>query len=99
MIDNGRAEAGMGNLQQVLWWIDSWRSCTGATIVGTGMQLYWDGTGSKTLSKIGMGMSLAGGIGQGFNAVRDLLTSGLGGSAVRSSSARLARVELMMCFL
>lgn len=62
---------------------------TGASIVGTGMQLVGMATGSKTLSKIGMGMSLAGGIGQGFNAVRGSLTSGLGGSAVRSSSALL----------
>lgn len=37
----------------------------GATIVGTGMQLIGMATGSKTLQKIGMGMSLAGGIGQG----------------------------------
>ena len=57
---------------------------TGASIVGTGMQLIGMATGSKTLSKIGMGMSLAGGIGQGFNAI-----SGRLGSAAKSSSALL----------
>lgn len=57
---------------------------TGASIVGTGMQLIGMATGSKTLSKIGMGMSLAGGIGQGFNAIRGGL-----GSAAKSSSALL----------
>ena len=57
---------------------------TGASIVGTGMQLVGMATGSKTLSKIGMGMSLAGGIGQGFNAI-----SGRLGSAAKSSSALL----------
>jgi len=57
---------------------------TGASIVGTGMQLIGMATGSKTLSKIGMGMSLAGGIGQGFNAI-----SGRLGSTAKSSSALL----------
>lgn len=57
---------------------------TGASIVGTGMQLIGMATGSKTLSNIGMGMSLAGGIGQGFNAVRGGLDS-----AAKSSSALL----------
>lgn len=61
---------------------------TGASIVGTGMQLVGMATGSKTLQKIGMGMSLAGGIGQGVSAVRGSLTSGLG-SAAKSSSALL----------
>lgn len=37
---------------------------TGATIVGTGLQLVGMATGSKTLTKIGSGMSLAGGVGQ-----------------------------------
>ena len=56
----------------------------GASIVGTGMQLIGMATGSKTLSKIGMGMSLASGIGQGFNAI-----SGRLGSTAKSSSALL----------
>lgn len=55
---------------------------TGASIVGTGLQLVGMATGSKTLQKIGGGMSLAGGIGQGFGAVRGAMS----GTPASSSS-------------
>lgn len=55
---------------------------TGASIVGTGLQLVGMATGSKTLQKIGGGMSLVGGIGQGFGAVRGAMS----GTPASSSS-------------
>lgn len=54
----------------------------GASIVGTGLQLVGMATGSKTLQKIGGGMSLIGGIGQGFGAVRGAMS----GTPASSSS-------------
>ena len=80
----GGIEAGMGIASTALSGLTLSGLATGASIVGTGMQLIGMATGSKTLSKIGMGMSLAGGIGQGFNAI-----SGRLGSAAKSSSALL----------
>jgi len=57
---------------------------TGASIVGTGLQLVGMATGSKTLSKVGGFMSLAGGVGMGANAI----SKGIGAaSAAESSSA------------
>ena len=80
----GGIEAGMGIASTALSGLTLSGLATGASIVGTGMQLIGMATGSKTLSKIGMGMSLAGGIGQGFNAI-----SGRLGSTAKSSSALL----------
>jgi len=80
----GGIEAGMGIASTALSGLTLSGLATGASIVGTGMQLIGMATGSKTLSNIGMGMSLAGGIGQGFNAVRGGLDS-----AAKSSSALL----------
>ena len=42
---------------------------TGATIVGTGMQVVSAITGNKTLGKIGLGFSVAGGLGMGASAL------------------------------
>lgn len=43
---------------------------TGAMIVGTGMSIVGEMTGSKTLTKIGMGIGLAGGVGSIANSMR-----------------------------
>jgi len=58
---------------------------TGATIVGTGLQLVGMATGSKTLSKVGGFMSLAGGVGIGANAISKGI--GAASAAAESSSA------------
>lgn len=42
----------------------------GAMIVGTGMSIVGEMTGNKTLSKIGMGIGLAGGVGSITNSMR-----------------------------
>ena len=42
----------------------------GAMIVGTGMSIVGEMTGNKTLSKIGMGVGLAGGVGSITNSMR-----------------------------
>lgn len=42
----------------------------GAMIVGTGMSIVGEMTGNKTLSKIGMGIGLAGGVGSIANSMR-----------------------------
>lgn len=57
----------------------------GANIVGSGLSLIGMATGNKTLSKIGMGFSIAGGIGSGLNMAKDMLAP----SAVRGSSSAL----------
>lgn len=48
---------------------------TGAAIVGTGMSVIGEMTGSKTLKKIGMGIGLAGGVGMLANGMRAASTS------------------------
>lgn len=58
---------------------------TGANIVGTGLSLVGMATDNKTLSKIGMGFSVAGGIGSIGGMAKDMLAP----SAVRGSSALL----------
>lgn len=47
----------------------------GAMIVGTGMSVIGEITGNKTLSKIGMGIGLAGGVGSIANSMRAASTS------------------------
>lgn len=61
----------------------------GANIVGSGLSLIGMATGNKTLSKIGMGFSIAGGIGSGLNMAKDMLAP----SAVRGSSSALLNSE------
>lgn len=48
----------------------------GAMIVGTGMSVIGGITGNKTLTKIGMGIGLAGGVGSIANSVRSASTVG-----------------------
>lgn len=75
----GAVSAGAAAVSSVVGGLTLSGLAAGATIVGTGMQLIGMATGSKTLSNIGMGMSLAGGIGLGANAL-------IGSSAVAASS-------------
>lgn len=62
---------------------------TGASIVGTGLQLIGMATGSNTLSKVGGFMSLAGGVGQGGVA----LAKGFRGAAAAESSSTSALLK------
>lgn len=59
----------------------------GAAIVGTGLSVVGSMTGSKTLSKIGMGMSIAGGIGMLGAGIRG--AAGAAGSLSASGKAGL----------
>ena len=60
----------------------------GAMIVGTGMTIVGEMTGSKTLSKIGMGIGLAGGVGSIANSMRS--ASSVGASALGGEKGLLA---------
>lgn len=62
---------------------------TGANIVGTGLSLVGMATGNKTLSKIGMGFSIAGGIGSGLDMAKGMLSP----STVRGSGSALLNSE------
>lgn len=61
---------------------------TGAAIVGTGMSVVGEMTGNKTLSKIGMGIGLAGGVGMLANGMRS--ASSVGASALGGEKGLLA---------
>ena len=78
----GAASAGAAAIGTAVGGLTLGGLATGASIVGTGLQLVGMATGSKTLQKIGGGMSLAGGIGQGFGAVRGAMS----GTPASSSS-------------
>ena len=60
----------------------------GAMIVGTGMSIVGEMTGNKTLSKIGMGIGLAGGVGSIANSMRS--ASSVGSSALGAEKGLLA---------
>lgn len=60
----------------------------GAMIVGTGMSIVGEMTGNKTLSKIGMGIGLAGGVGSIANSMRS--ASSVGASALGGEKGLLA---------
>lgn len=78
----GAASAGAAAIGTAVGGLTLGGLATGASIVGTGLQLVGMATGSKTLQKIGGGMSLVGGIGQGFGAVRGAMS----GTPASSSS-------------
>ena len=85
----GAASAGAAAIGTAVGGLTLGGLATGASIVGTGLQLVGMATGSKTLQKIGGGMSLAGGIGQGFGAVRGAMsgTPASSSSLLKGSSA------------
>ena len=58
----------------------------GASIVGTGLQAIGMITKSKTLAKVGMGMSMAGGFGQAGTSLSKMGKMGVSGGNARSSS-------------
>lgn len=60
----------------------------GAMIVGTGLSIVGEMTGSKTLTKIGMGIGLAGGVGSIANSMRS--ASSVGASALGGEKGLLA---------
>ncbi len=63
---------------------------TGAAIVGTGMQLVGMATGSKTLQKVGMGFSMASGVGFAANGVKGLMNAKSVTGGVTKSGGLLA---------
>jgi len=66
---------------------------TGASIVGTGLQLVGMATGSKTLQKIGGGMSLVGGLGQGASALRGAMSAGSEAASTSSALLKGSNIE------
>lgn len=66
---------------------------TGASIVGTGLQLVGMATGSKTLQKIGGGMSLVGGLGQGANALRGAISAGSESASTSSALLKGSNID------